>query len=116
MPAPSAAFSAPFQGLTPDIDKQIAEFRKIAATDCAQFLASIAEDGDRVPLRDTLLEHGAPARLLRDYAWNKGMDLVVMGASNRGTVIDLLLGSNARAILDELPCDALILRDPSATA
>ncbi len=110
------AFSAPFQGIISNVDKVIQEFHAIAATDCAKFLASIAADGIRLSLRETLLEHGPPAPLLRDYAWEKGMDLLVMGTNNRGAFMDFLIGSTARSILDQLPCDALILRAPPATA
>ena len=108
------AFEAPFLGFAANADRQIGEFRDMAASDCERFLTAIASEGIVIRRRETLIEHGAPAALLRSYAWDKGMDLVVIGTNARGPVMDMLVGSTARSILGELPCDALVLREPAA--
>jgi nucleotide-binding universal stress UspA family protein len=108
------AFHAPFLGFAGDEERQIAEFHRLAAGNCAKFLAETKAAEGRGPLLASLIEHGPPAQLLREYAWDKGADLVVLGTHGRSAAMDLLLGSTAQAILGALPCDALLVRDPHA--
>lgn len=108
------AFHAPFLGFAADEQRQIAEFRKLAADECARFLAETKAAEGRLPLIATMIEHGPAAQLLRGFAWDKGVDLVVLGTHGRSAVMDKLLGSTAQAILSALPCDALLVREPRA--
>lgn len=56
-----------------------------------------------------LVEEGDPERLLRDYAQVADVDLVVAGTGGRGPVLDLLLGSTAKRLVEGLPCDVMVV-------
>jgi nucleotide-binding universal stress UspA family protein len=60
-----------------------------------------------------LLEFGAPDQLLRDCCRDTNIDLVVLGTEGRSALFELLVGSVAKQIMAELPCDALIVREPT---
>jgi nucleotide-binding universal stress UspA family protein len=57
------------------------------------------------------LELGAPARAIHDAAANGGFDLVVIGSRGHGRIFEFFIGSVAKQILAELPCDALFMRE-----
>ena len=88
-----------------------AEWKQVAETSFAEWLAStgLADDArTRVAVR---IEHGDPARMIRDAAANGGFDLVVIGTRGRGRIFEFFIGSVAKQILAELPCDALFVRE-----
>ena len=90
------------------------EYRKVAARECKAFLAKV----DRPATWQTphvLIEDGLPTFLLRDYVREKGVDLVVLGTHGRSAILEVFIGSVAKAIMDEAPCDALVIREPHAT-
>ena len=43
------------------------------------------------------------------------MILVVLGTHGRSAFFEVLIGSVAKQIMEELPCDALVVRDPRAS-
>jgi nucleotide-binding universal stress UspA family protein len=106
------AFEVPHAGKSTDLPLQIESFKYTRDTDLAGFVtaAVLPEDARRRIVR--LVEYGQPARLVRDYVRNRGADLVVLGTRGRGTVMEVLLGSTAKSILETLPCDALVVRGP----
>mgnify|MGYP001131705843 CR=1 FL=1 len=57
------------------------------------------------------IELGDPAYLLRDAAERGELDLLVIGARRRAPLVELFVGSVAKRILAELPCDALLVRE-----
>ena len=61
-------------------------------------------------------EDGALETALTHYIRTHGVDLVVMGTHGRSGLMSILLGSAAARLLDWLPCDTLIVRDPRAKA
>jgi nucleotide-binding universal stress UspA family protein len=61
------------------------------------------------------IELGDPARAIRDAAANGGFDLVVIGTRGHGRIFEFFLGSTAKQILAELPCDALFIRESRVT-
>lgn len=63
-----------------------------------------------------LLEFGAPDKLLRDCCSESNIDLVVLGTEGRGALFELLVGSVAKQIMAELPCDALVVRESADAA
>jgi nucleotide-binding universal stress UspA family protein len=62
-----------------------------------------------------LIEFGTPSALLRDYVRDRDIDLVVLGTHGRSAFFEALIGSVAKQIMGELPCDALVVRDPRAS-
>lgn len=86
----------------------------IEQTECAAFLAATAfPEGVKVR---PVVECGAIESTLTRYVREHGIDLVVMGSHGRSGLMNLLLGSTAAKLLDWLPCDTLLVRDPTATA
>jgi nucleotide-binding universal stress UspA family protein len=55
-----------------------------------------------------LIEDGPPNFLLRDYVRDKEVDLLVLG-THRSSFFEIFVGSVAKTILDDVPCDALVI-------
>lgn len=86
----------------------------IEATECADFIAATTlPEGTTVR---PVIESGAVERALTQYVRAHDIDLVAMGSRGRSGLMNLLLGSTAAKLLDWLPCDTLLVREPSATA
>jgi universal stress protein E len=62
--------------------------------------------------RNIHLQIESPAGLLPALASKLHADVVVMGAISRSALKRLFIGSTAEAVLESLPCDALIVRLP----
>jgi nucleotide-binding universal stress UspA family protein len=58
----------------------------------------------------TLIEHGSPDLMLRDYVEDKEMDLTVIGALGRGALFHFVIGGNTPKIVEAVPSDVLIVR------
>jgi len=110
---PLTAFHA-FQPLTyASSDPELAadQWRQVAETDFAKWFATAglsAEARTRVVAR---IEQGEPAQLLRNASADGGFDLVIIGTKGRGRIFELFIGSVAKRILAELPCDGLFVRE-----
>lgn len=61
-----------------------------------------------------VIEHGALETLLTHHVREHDVDLVVMGCHGRGGVLHALLGGSAAKLLEWLPCDTLLVREPQA--
>lgn len=86
----------------------------IEETECAAFLsATVLPEGTNVR---PVVECGAIESTLTRYVREHDIDLVVMGSHGRSGLMSLLLGSTAAKLLDWLPCDTLLVREPTATA
>jgi nucleotide-binding universal stress UspA family protein len=57
-----------------------------------------------------LVEHGHPEIVLREYAIEQQVDLVVISAFRRGLAFHLLVGGTSRRIVPAMPCDVLLVR------
>lgn len=108
------AYDAPMAGMTNDPARSREDYRKVVAEDCAAFLAATAIPENRRQRFGLLLEPGDPDSLIREYARDRKVDLVVLGTHGRSAFFDILLGSTAKLILSTLPCDALVVREPRA--
>jgi len=62
-----------------------------------------------------LVEHGHPETMLRRYAQQHDVDLCVIGAFRRGITFHLLIGGNARRIVQLVPSDILVVRAPAGS-
>lgn len=96
-----------------DIQLAAAQWKQVAETSYTDWLAavSLADDARRRVV--ARIEHGAPARMIREAAGLGGFDLVVIGTRGRGRIFEFFIGSVAKQILAELPCDALFVREAS---
>lgn len=108
------AFDTPMSGLAAGTASYREEYRKAAVEDCEAFLQNVQAPTGKWPRPHVLIEYGTPANLLRAYARDKNLDLVVLGTHGRGALFEILIGSIAKQIMDNLPCDALVVREPRA--
>lgn len=104
------AYDAPKSGRMTDSDSYQREYRKVVEQDFEAFLQKAELSADRKKGLLRLSERGDPARLLRDYTRDRRIDLIVLGSLGRGFLKEALIGNTAKAIIDGLPCDALIVR------
>ena len=95
----------------PDQEAHRQQFRELADADFDKWLESTGLPAEARALVDRRLELGDPARGVRDAAVGGAFDLVVVGSRGRGRVFEFFLGSVAKEILAELPCDALFVRE-----
>ena len=56
------------------------------------------------------MHQGTPQDLLPVLAEKRAADLVVLGAVSRSGLKRIFVGSTAERVLDQLPCDLLILK------
>lgn len=108
------AYEPPMSGLMSDPDAYRREYRAVAEQDCAAFLKGTELLKGERQSPHVLIECGPPGQLLREYVNDKAVDLVVLGSHGRSAVFDVLIGSVAKQLLDDLPCDALVIREPRA--
>ncbi|WP_157270895.1 universal stress protein [Azohydromonas aeria] len=80
--------------------------------ECAAFVEASALP-DHVRVR-CVVEEGAVEAALARYVRQHDIELVVMGSRGRSAVMSLLLGSTAARLLEWLPCDTLLVREPRA--
>lgn len=107
------AYDAPMAGRMADSSSYRRDYRKVVAKQCEEFLQEV----DKPPTWQephVLIEDGSPSLLLRDYVRENEADLVVLGTHGRSGLLEVFIGSVAKAILDEVPCDALVIRKPHA--
>ena len=78
------------------------------------FLAGVDKSAPGWQQPHVLIEDGAPNFLLRDYVRDQEVDLLVLGTHGRSGFFEMIMGSAAKAIMDDVPCDALVIREPRA--
>lgn len=105
------AFDPPLDGLLTDPKDYHAAFGQLATRDLEAFLADVGVGPGHVI--DVLVERGDPAQLIQQYVNTFHADLVVLGTEGKGALLELLVGSTAKSVLDGLACDALVV--PAAT-
>ncbi len=105
------ACDAPLSMLSSDPGAYRRELRDAAREEGAALLRSMGRDPGTLRV-----EFGAPDELLREYARDEGMDLVVLGTHGRGVVFEFFIGSVAKQIVSGVHCDALLVRGPRTPA
>jgi len=70
----------------------------------------IADSGGTLPIAETLLESGDPARVIVDLAERRGSDLIVIGTHGRTGFSHLLLGSVAEKVVRRATRPVLTVR------
>jgi nucleotide-binding universal stress UspA family protein len=94
-----------------DLEKHRAQFREVAEQDFETWLDGAGISTETRALVNKRIELGDPSRAITDAAANGGFDLVVIGTRGRGRIFEFFVGSVAKQILAELPCDALVVRE-----
>ncbi|TBU94469.1 universal stress protein [Phytopseudomonas dryadis] len=88
--------------------------RHIEEGDYAAFLAASDLPADLRKRTRIVIEQGSLGASLSRYVREHGVDLLVMGSHGRSGLMNVLLGSSARELLQWVPCDSLIVREPRA--
>lgn len=86
--------------------------RDIEKKECAQFLTATELPVGTTVTVTPVVERGVLETALTDYVRRNEIELVVMGAHGSSGVRNILLGSSAARLLDWLPCDAMVVRQP----
>jgi len=60
------------------------------------------------------IEHGPPATLLADHVFTEGVELAIAGTHGTTGILRTAIGSVAESLLERLPCDVLVVRQPKA--
>lgn len=110
------AYDPPMSGLTGDAAAYRHEYRKIAEQDCEDFLQEAEKHQANWRRPRMMIEYGTPNHLLNDYVADNSADLVVVGTQGRSAIFDVLIGSVAKRILEDVSCDVLLVREPRAKA
>jgi nucleotide-binding universal stress UspA family protein len=105
------AYRVPFEGFMRK-EANRCEFLGRAKRQCAAFLASIPLTEERRDWPECLIEYGSPDELIAAYVWDKEVDLAVLGTHGSSGIFDILFGSTAERLLESLPCDVLVVREP----
>ncbi len=109
------AYDAPMAGLVGDAETYRRSYGTFAEAEMSKFLKTVRMPEGRVPVK-SLIEWGEPGRLLRELANYRHIDLVVLGTHGRNALLEVFVGSVAKQILAQLPCDALVVPRSAATA
>jgi len=101
------AFDLPFRGFVDDKGGYELRTAQAATEDARRFLADRLADGaSKVALQ---IVYGDPAPLLASHVTSFDADLVVAGTQGRTGLLGVLIGSVARAILEQVPCDVMVV-------
>lgn len=82
--------------------------------DYAAFLAASDLPEEVRKRTRVVIEQGSLGASLSHYVREHAVDLVVMGTHGRSGLMNVLLGSAASELLQWVPCDTLIVREPRA--
>jgi nucleotide-binding universal stress UspA family protein len=105
------AFQPPLSGLVSK-ENYAGMASAIERGECAQFLASIDLPEQARARLHTVIEHGALATMLTNYVRQNDIELVALGTHGRSGLMNIVFGNTAARMLDWLPCDTLIVREP----
>lgn len=90
--------------------------RRIEKGECAEFLAACGLPAEARSQLQVVIEAGPLATALTRYVRQHDVELVAVGSHGRSGVMDVLIGSNSARLLEWLPCDTLVVREPRAAA
>jgi len=107
------AYEPLMESLAPDLSSYRREARSAAIADAMAFAAGSAPPSGGTP-PDVFVEQGDPVSVLQDYVADGNADLVALGSHGRSAIYEIFLGSTAKRVLERLPADALIIREPRA--
>ena len=109
-------YEVPMAGLMDTTREQmLAAVRDQALADGREFIARCQPPGG-VGSVSLVVERGDPSLLMRMYASQYPVDLAVVATHGRSALLDVMLGSVAQRLLEDLPLDTLVVRKASADA
>lgn len=109
-------YEVPMAGLMDTTREQmLAAVRDQALADGREFIARCQPPGG-VGSVSLVVERGDPSLLMRMYASQYPVDLAVVATQGRSALLDVMLGSVAQRLLEDLPLDTLVVRKASADA
>lgn len=76
------------------------------------FLAEVRRPPDWQP-EQGVVESGSPIALLWNYSGDLDVELVVLGMHRRDAIVELVTGGAAETIVDDVPCDVLVIQELS---
>jgi nucleotide-binding universal stress UspA family protein len=106
------AYHAPYLGLSEDPAHIAEQYGRIANADYDAFLGSMEVSDEQRGSLGRLLEHGYASDLIAQYVQDRDVDLVVLGTRGRHALTRMLIGSTAKEVLQSVPCDTLLVREP----
>ncbi len=108
------AFEVPFRNWTEGKKTYEQDLRDVALEECERFLAAVTGANRAVKIA-VVAQRGDPAIIVADYAADQDVDLVIAGTHGRTGVMNIVLGSVASNLLDEVPCDVMIVPSKGVT-
>jgi nucleotide-binding universal stress UspA family protein len=109
-----SAYDAPLSLMASDPASHRAQFREAAERDGEVFLKASDLTGWTGGKPELVVEYGEPGQLLDEYVTEKAIDVVALGTHGRSAIFHALIGSVARSLIESLPCDVLVVREPRA--
>lgn len=109
------AYTLPLSGLADEASHERTS-RDIERGECAAFLAGSDLPAQARGRLRVVIEHGAPETALTRFVREQDVDLTVLGTHGRTGLKNVVLGSVAARLLNWLPCDTMIVRQPRAPA
>lgn len=101
------AYDPPLGGMLTDPTDYRDAYGKMVTHDVVAFLQQAGANGP--DLLDVLVERGDAAPLIQQSVTHFNADLVVLGTQGKSPLLELLVGSTAKSVLDGLSCDALVV-------
>jgi nucleotide-binding universal stress UspA family protein len=102
------AFDPPYRGLVDDKANYDSQFEDIAVEQCRAFVRDVA-GANALSMVEVIARRGDPVTGLEVLTNEAGTDLVIAGTHGRSGLMHALLGSVASRILNEVPCDVLVV-------
>lgn len=103
------AYEPPLPGSVIDDAQRREECRQAAMRECSRFISTGRDTSQLQRSFRLFVGNGWPSNLIHQHVLDHGIDLVVLGAHDRGSIFDILFGSTAVEALNTLPCDVLIV-------
>ncbi|MFU0507966.1 universal stress protein [Pseudaminobacter sp. NGMCC 1.201702] len=102
------AFDPPYQLFADDAGRYSSETATLADEECRRQLGELLGEADAARVRIEL-RHGDAAQILGDFVAENDIDLVIAGTHGKSGLANVLVGSVAAKILDEVPSDILVV-------
>ena len=102
------AFDPPYRSLVDDKAAYDSQFEEGAVEKCRDFVRDVA-GADAVSMFEVVARRGDPVTGLEVLTNEADTDLVIAGTQGRTGLMHAVLGSVASRILNEVPCDVLVV-------
>ena len=83
--------------------------RQMASGEYREFLNTHSSSLPRLPQLPIFIEHGDVETIVKTYATDKGLDLIVLGSQGKSTITRMLVGSTAESMMLCAPSDVLVI-------